>query len=656
MNTDNLLGLFIDESKENLQFLNNKLLELEKKPEDFSLLNEIFRIAHTFKGMSKTMGFNRMGDLTHNLENLLELLRSGQITIDEKIITCLFKGFDKLEILMATIIETGNETECPGIKEFIKELKEIAPFNDPENEPEIQTDINTSLASYELLAIEEAIAQGYSPKEISVYIENECVMPGVRCYMVNSLLENQGEIFKTIPTVEEIESNKFLTCPQTKHLVKFFIITKTESDIIMQKILSVSEIEKVEILDIKDSKKSYDIQEKESEKNKQSSKITSHTVRVNAERLDNLVNLVGELIINKTRLSQLTQEINNPELNGVSAYIESITGEIQDIVMNLRMVPIEQVFSRFPRLVRDISKEMDKDVNLIIQGQEIEIDRSLIDEIAEPLVHIIRNALDHGLETREERIKAGKKVKGTLQLIAHSEYNKILIKIIDDGKGIDTEKIYQKALEKGLILPKDRESRTESEIMEYLFLPGFSTAEKTTDLSGRGVGMDVVKTKITALNGTVNIKSEKGIGTTVTITLPSTLAITQALLVEVGEETYALPLNYINEVIEIPINQVKHIQNKEVINFRGCVIPIKRLDELLNVPECSIFNTDKLTLVLIQSEENLVAVSVSKIINQQEIVIKTLNKNLSSKNYVSGVTTLGNGQIALILNVNTLIR
>lgn len=668
MSNDKYLGIFIDESRENLQILSDKLMELEDDPENIDILNEIFRAAHTFKGMAKTMGFNNIADLTHKLENLLELLRSGQKKVNKKISQLLFQGLDKIETLVESITETGTETESPAVKELVEELEKIinddkeAEVTDSSEKAENSQDnyFNESFNNYENLIINEALEKGFKPKEISVYIQNECAMPAVRCYMVNSTLESEGEIFKTLPCVEEIDNNQFLTSGEHKHLVKFYIISNTENDILKDKIMSVSEVEKVEIVNLNEiiAEKKAEKTEEESPKEKpaKTTKFSSQTIRVNADRLDNLINLVGELVINRTRIAQLASEIENKELSGVTSSLENISREIQEIVMKLRMVPIEQVFSRFPRLVRDITTEKDKDVNLIVKGQEIEVDRTIADEIAEPLVHLIRNALDHGIETKEERIKAGKKVKGTLQLTALNECENILIKVIDDGKGIDSEKIKKKAIEKGLVQKEEAEKLTQDDIYELIFKPGFSTMDKATDLSGRGVGMDVVKTKIQALNGTVNIKSEKGVGTTFTISLPSTMTIIKSLIIEVGNETYALPLNYINEVIDYPINQIKYLQNSEAINFRGKVIPIKRLGEMLDVPDYSRNNKDNLTIVLMQSEEKLVGISVSRIASQQEIVIKNISKDISAKDYISGVTTLGSGQVAFILNINTLIN
>ncbi len=660
MNTDNLLGIFLDESRENLQIFSDKLLELEKKPKSTETLNEIFRIAHTFKGMAKTMGFNRLSDLTHNLESLLEILRSGQKKVTPRIIEILFQGLDKIEVLVQIINEAGTETECPAVNELVNDLEKILKGDDTKEKSEPDQDINTSLNQQDDLYIKDALEKGLKAKEILVYIENECLLPAVRCYMVNQILENEGEIFKTLPELKETENNVFLKSGNNRHLIKFYIITEAEDEELKEKIMSVLEIEKAEIVDLSGSKTEEQLEqgEKTALKNgiKKPSRFTSRTIRVNAERLDNLMDLVGELVINKTRISELTKTSANAELKEGVHLLEVISGEIQEIVMKLRMVPIEQVFGRFPRLVRDISKEMEKDVNLIIQGKEIEIDRAIVDEIADPLIHLIRNSLDHGLEGREERIKKGKKVKGTLQLTAINECGNILIKIIDDGRGINPEKIKRKILDKNLLSAEELEKLTTEEIFDFIFKPGFSTMDSSTSLSGRGVGMDIVKTKITALNGTVSIKSEKDEGTTVTISLPSTMAIVRSMIVEIGDEIYALPLNYVNEVIDISANEIKYIQNREVINFRDIVIPVKRLGELLKVPGYSRNGKNKMTLILMQSEDKHVAINVSRVINQQEIVIKNINKNLSSLDYISGVTTLGSGQVAPILNANTLIN
>jgi len=660
LSLEEYLGLFIDESKENLQVLNGNLLKLEKEPENTEVLNEIFRVAHTFKGMAKTMGFNYTSDLTHNMENLLDPLRSGKKQATGKVVDLLFSCLDKLEGLVDSIVDKGSEHEDTSVNELVKDLQ--AAINNKETaEPDTSACQKLEFNEYEQIVIQEAISQGLNVKEITVCISNDCVLPGVRSFMVNSALENMGEIIKYQPSVEEIESGVFLKTKDFDHAVKVLLITHEPDEHIIDKIQDISEIAEVEVSDItaetqinqklKENNIDTTEENQQPEENKQEdlqsqkaiSKVVNQTIRVNAGRLDKLMNLVGELVINKTRIFELSKGLEN------------ITGEIQEIVMKLRMVQVDQVFNRFPRLVRDISKNLKKEVNLVIKGKEIEIDRAVVDEIGDPLVHLIRNSLDHGLETPEERIRNGKSAKGTIELHALNEGDNILIKVIDDGKGIDPERIKSKAIAKGFITEEAARSLDESAIFDLVLKPGFSTIEVATDLSGRGVGMDVVKSKVSSLGGTIDISSKINKGTTVTIALPSTMAIIQALIIKIGEEIYAMPLNCINEVIDITANQVKKIQNKEVITVREKTIPLIRMPEFLETPDYIEDPEQPITVVIVKSHEKYLGISVTELVGQQEVVIKPINKKLCSEHYISGATTLGNGEVALILNINNLV-
>ncbi|OGH99868.1 MAG: hypothetical protein A2039_03755 [Candidatus Melainabacteria bacterium GWA2_34_9] len=672
MSLEEYLGLFIDESKENLQVLNGNLLKLEKEPENTEVLNEIFRVAHTFKGMAKTMGFNYTSDLTHNMENLLDPLRSGKKQATGKVVDLLFSCLDKLEGLVDSIVDKGSEHEDTSVNELVKDLQ--AAINNKETaEPDTSACQKLEFNEYEQIVIQEAISQGLNVKEITVCISNDCVLPGVRSFMVNSALENMGEIIKYQPSVEEIESGVFLKTKDFDHAVKVLLITHEPDEHIIDKIQDISEIAEVEVSDItaetqinqKLEENNIDTTEEnqQPEENKQEdlqsqkaiSKVVNQTIRVNAGRLDKLMNLVGELVINKTRIFELSKGLENNDLLNSVGFMENITGEIQEIVMKLRMVQVDQVFNRFPRLVRDISKNLKKEVNLVIKGKEIEIDRAVVDEIGDPLVHLIRNSLDHGLETPEERIRNGKSAKGTIELHALNEGDNILIKVIDDGKGIDPERIKSKAIAKGFITEEAARSLDESAIFDLVLKPGFSTIEVATDLSGRGVGMDVVKSKVSSLGGTIDISSKINKGTTVTITLPSTMAIIQALIIKIGEEIYAMPLNCINEVIDITANQVKKIQNKEVITVREKTIPLIRMPEFLETPDYVEDPEKPITVVIVKSHEKYLGISVTELVGQQEVVIKPINKKLCSEHYISGATTLGNGEVALILNINNLV-
>ncbi|MEI8388385.1 MAG: chemotaxis protein CheA [bacterium] len=672
MSLEQYLGLFIDESKENLQILNGNLLKLEKEPENTEVLNEIFRVAHTFKGMAKTMGFNYTSDLTHNMENLLEPLRSGKKQADSKVVDLLFSCLDKLEGLVDNIVDKGSENEDVSINQLVKDLQAVI-SNKESAAPDTSACQKLEFNEYEQTVINAALNQGLTIKEITVYISNDCVLPGVRSYMINSLLENMGEIVKYIPCVEEIESGVFLQTKDFNHVVKAVFITNEPNEQIKEKIKDISEIAEADVADItnltktdtatKDDapgttteiKQSEETKPEDIQEQKAISKVVNQTIRVNASRLDKLMNLVGELVINKTRIFELSKDLESNDLINSVGFMENITGEIQEIVMKLRMVQVDQVFNRFPRLVRDIAKNLKKEVNLVIKGKEIEIDRAVVDEIGDPLVHLIRNSLDHGLETPEERIKKGKLAKGTIELHALNEGDNILIKVIDDGRGIDPDNIKRKAISKGFITEEAARSLDESAIFDLVLKPGFSTVEVATDLSGRGVGMDVVKSKVISLGGTVNISSKIDKGTVVTITLPSTMAIIQALIIKIGEEIYAMPLNCINEVIDITADQVKKIQNKEVITVREKTIPLLRMPEFLETPGYIDDAEKPITVVIVKSQEKYIGISVTELVGQQEVVIKPINKKLCSEHYISGATTLGNGEVALILNINNLI-
>ncbi len=759
MELDQYLGLFIDESKENLQKLNDSLLALESDSGNLEILNDIFRVAHTLKGMSKTMGFNNVADLTHHMENLLEPLRNGTLSTDTRIIDILFKCLDMLDSLINNIADGVYEDNDnkENIEKLVRDLEGFLSPNagqknngiGPHNEETSKESTSKNAIhledfnEYEVAIVKEAYSSGFIPRELIVYLTNDCVLPGVRAYMVSRAVEDHGEIIKTIPTVEELENAQF------EGKFKIYLLSQFTSDGISNAIYQISEIEKVEINDITfDQPSSSDeavselppvetedlsslveqedlvkaveaklaqqaisqpiepakpeiLQEQNSEdinsfdsngnikeekeestinsnqnfnndndkeeieedrdknvfnKSGSASKVLSQTVRVSADRIDKLMNLVGELVISRTRINQISGQLKDAELVSSVGLMGNITTDIQEIVMKLRMVPMEQVFNRFPRLVRDLAKDLNKEVNLKITGKDTEIDRVVVDEIGDPMVHLIRNSMDHGLESPEERIQNGKLAKGTLELSAFNEGENIIIKVTDDGKGIDPEKVKESAISKGILTREAAKNLTQKQSIELIFAPGFSTAAVTTDVSGRGVGMDVVKSKIASLGGNVTVNSTIGKGTTTIISLPSSMAIVQALLIKVGEEIYAAPLNYISEVINIEPNQVKNIQNNEVIVLRGKTLPLVRLHDLLEVENYVEDKSQSLTVVIIKSQNKYSGIIVSELIGQQEIVIKPINKKLCKDDYISGATTLGNGQVALIINVNSLFK
>lgn len=672
METDKYLGLFIDESKENLQKLNESLLSLEENIEDLEILNDIFRVAHTLKGMSRTMGFNDMADLTHSMENVLEPLRNGTLKAQTSVIDTLFKCLDKLESLVNAVVESTYADGSNNINELIKEVDAIG-----QSGTSVETGvagatktIKSEFNEYEIAVINNAAASGFKPLEIVVTLEDDCVLPAARAFMVVNTMESLGEIINATPSIEDLESGNF-----EKTFILHVVSTENAEDV-QNVIKNISEIKSVEATiinlaaanaptdQVEQQENGVQIQEAqtaeerteriEKEISKANSKVVSQTIRVNADRLDKLMNLVGEFVINRTRIAQLAQETQNQELASAIKGMGHITTDLQEIVMKLRMVPIDQVFNRFPRLVRDISKNLNKEINLEINGKETEIDRVVVDEIGDPLMHLIRNSLDHGIESPEERISKGKPPKGTITLSAFNEGDNIIIKVSDDGKGIDAKKIKESAVKKGIITADAAKSLSEKEAVELIFAPGFSTNEVATDISGRGVGMDVVKSKVSTLGGVVSINTIIDKGTDTIISLPSTMAIVQALLLRINDEIYAAPLNYISEVIDIHKSDVKKVQNKEVIVLRGHSLPLIRLDEILEVPKIEKEESDKITIVIIKSQNHYFGAIVTELIGQQEIVIKPIDKKLCSDNYISGATTLGNGKVALIININAL--
>ncbi len=661
MQAENYLNLFIEESKESLQRLNDSLLALEENSGDTEILNDIFRIAHTFKGMSKSMGFNDIGDLTHNMENILEDLRQGKIKAGENIINNLFNCSDKLQELVDKIVEGTYQDKANDIEALVKNIQE-ASGKITSSAPNNNIPGKSPFDRFEVSIIKNAKESGFIPVEIVVRLVSDCVLKGPRAYMVVKALEGYGELIKTLPETEELENGGF-----EQEFRLYILNDKHSNDNIKTAVLNISEVDYVEIngidvdaLEREMAKQEVPVKEAKNSKKKANRQgaqrlAANQTIRVNFAKLSLLMDLVGELVINRTRVEELSGSYGLDDLSSVVDIMGNITTEIQETVMQLRMVPIEQVFSRFPRLVRDLSKNLNKDIELKMVGMDTEIDRLVIEEIGDPLIHLVRNSLDHGIEIPEERVKNGKPREGTIELAACNDGDNILIRVSDDGRGIDPEKIKSIALKKELIAPEKVNELSETEALELIFLPGLSSAEVTTDISGRGVGMDAVKAKINDLGGNITLASKIGSGTEITISLPSTMAIIQALLVKLGRETYALPLNNVCEVVEIKKNSVKVIQNKEVMSLREDVLPVIKLKDVLEVPECDNCNSGNITVVVVKTQDKYAGLVVSELLGQQEVVIKPVSKTLCPDTIISGAITLGNGEIAFILNVSGLI-
>jgi len=680
MDMNQYLEIFIDESKEHLQEMNQILLELENQPDNLELLDAIFRIAHTIKGMAGTMGYTRITNLTHKMESVMHEIRSGDVDVKEEIVDILFECFDALEEYVENLIRTGEEGSL-DTDNLIKKLasvlegdsiasdkKDISENKSSTDEKFTNTQHEFTIKMDDMLktVVNKAMMSDVNIFLIDVILDEKCMLKAARSFIVFNKLEDLGEIIASDPEAELIEDEKFDLNFQLLYL------TKLDAKTLYNEIMNVSEINEViieaivEKYDVEDDGDQVETTKTESENQSktESPKTTkkvlrknqaSKTVRVDIGRLDNLMNLVSELIIIKTRLEDegFQKKQNSSEMHETIEYLERITTSLHDAVMKVRMVPVERTFNRFPRMVRDLSKELGKGINLIMSGEDTEVDRTVIDEIGDPLIHLIRNSLDHGIESTQDRVKKDKPEDGSVNLRAYPDGNTVVIEVEDDGKGIDSERIKEIAVGNGILSREEADNLSKKEAINLLFRAGFSTVDVVTDLSGRGVGLDVVKSKIESLNGTVEVDSTVGQGSKFTIRLPLTLAIIQALMIELNEEKYAIPLNNIKEISTINSENISLIHDQEVVLYRKKTLPLIRLGDVLKVEDYE-NKTGEMLVVIIKKGEQEAGVIVDKLVGQQEIVIKSLGKFLKGINVIAGATILGNGGVALIIDSNQL--
>jgi two-component system chemotaxis sensor kinase CheA len=672
MDVSRYFSVFMDECHEHLQLLNQGLLELENNPDD-SVIFRIFRSAHTLKGASATMGFNKMAKLTHVMEDLLSKIRSKEQEVNSEIISVLFEAVDTLEIL-ANKIADGKEEDI-DISGVIQALnlhilgEVIKPvYNAPDktatqveqnpDHPQPLTKDQSSTAERRTVNLQiryvesereqiaKAVADGMKIYHVDVALVENCLLKSARVFMVVKEVEKNGIVVRSNPPMKNLEDEHF-----DLRFILGVLSTATAPEL-FNGIMSIGDVENVKIEEY--TMENLPIEKRVVQTDGMASRMnftSAPTVRVDIHKLDDLMNLVGELVISRSRLEVLGVELGSKQLNEVVEQVGRLTLDLQDNVLKARMVPVETVFSRFPRLIRDLSKELGKEIELEIRGGETELDRTLIDEIGDPLVHIIRNSVDHGIETPEERIKANKPMKGKIILRAYQEGNIVVINVSDDGKGFDVEKVKEKALKQGLVEKEALEQMRNEQIFELTFLPGFSTAEKVTDVSGRGVGMDVVKTKVESLGGMVKINSEYGKGSTLEIHLPLTLAIIQTLMVQLGDEIYAIPSGYVEQIISLTDSEVKLVRNQEMFMLRGSIIPLLRLQNILGTPDAKNMEYDELDVVVLKIGERMVGCVVDTLLRQQDVVIKSLGKYLGTIKGIAGATILGDGRVALIIDI-----
>ena len=703
MDVSQYLEIFIDETSEHIQSLSDNIMALESEPDNKDVVNEIFRAAHSLKGMAGTMGFKRMQHMTHDMENVFQEVRNDTIKVDSDMIDLLFQCLDAIEGYLAIIKETSDEgtndneaiiqklngflksaEDASAAKEETPDVKETAEETAAEDASKVgeKKFLCLDLEEKDKKKLREVFNAGQKVYGMTVYICNDCLLKAARAFLVFKAVEEFAEIVVYAPSSQDIEDEKF------ENDFSIFVTTEEALDKVVAAAKSVSEIEDVvadavaeeflaePVTDVAPvgvqtaeeapvaapvaasakpaSSNSASVPKKQAGK-----PVTSRTVRVDIEKLDALMNQVSELIIAKNSLVSLSSNngvgMQNQPFQEQIEYLERITTGLHESVMKVRMVPIESVVNKFPRMIRDLSRNLNKKMELYMTGEETELDRTVVDQIGDPLQHLLRNSADHGLESAAVRKERGKPETGTITLKAFQEGNNVIIEVGDDGNGIDTEAVKAKAIERGLVTPEQAENLSQKEIIDFLFMPSFSMAKQITDISGRGVGLDVVKSNIEALGGDVEVKSVYGEGSTFTVRLPLTLAIIQALMVIIGDEKYAISLGSIVSIEDIPITDIKYVEAKEVINMRGTVIPIIRLNQLLDIdpPEEEL---ESLTIVIISKGEKQVGLVVDDLMGQQEIVIKSLGSFIdNSTKIISGATILGDGEVALILDVNTLM-
>ena len=699
MDVSQYLEIFIDESEEHLQTLSDCIMVLEKEPDNKDTINEVFRAAHSLKGMAGTMGFKRMQHLTHDMENVFQEVRSDRVKVTSGMIDLLFKCLDALEGYLDNIKSTSdegtedNEVIIKELNDFIakadgeaeaenKEVSEVKEAAPAATQKEKEGQEKIELTEEEKKAIREAESNGQHIYAMTVRIQKDCLLKAARAFLVFKAVEDFGQILVYRPSSQDIEDEKF------ELDFSFFLASEEETDKIVAAAKAVSEIEKVDAEEIhleeylKEAAAQEEQQAKEAateqkeapaevpkaaekkapaaaaKKQTNAKPVTGRTVRVDIEKLDALMNQVSELIIAKNSLVSISSnesgEYQNQSFHEQIEYLERITTNLHESVMKVRMVPIESVVNKFPRMIRDLSRKLGKKMELYMTGEDTELDRTVVDQIGDPLQHLLRNSADHGLEDNATRVERGKPEVGSIFLKAFQEGNNVISEVGDDGNGIDVAAVRDKAVERGVITAEQAENMSQKEIINLLFLPSFSMAKKITDISGRGVGLDVVKSNIEALGGDVEVRTKLGEGTTFIVRLPLTLAIIQALMVEIRDEKYAIALGSIANIESIPVNEIKYVQAQEVIHLRGAVIPLIRLDQVLDMEEKQ-EEPENLTVVIVKKGDSLAGLVVDNLIGQQEIVIKSLGKYITNNKIISGATILGDGEVALILDVNTLM-
>ncbi|MFV8829057.1 chemotaxis protein CheW [Alkalihalobacterium sp. APHAB7] len=705
INISEYIGVFLDEVDEQLLILDQQIIDLENDPMNREIINNIFRAAHTLKGSSAAMGFDVMKELTHHLEGVFDLIRRQQLKTSKEIFDVMFQSIDVIKQIKSSIIEgRGEDVDISSLLKKIEATK--AQKVSIENQVSIEyvlDEMKGELAAEEPLVIEfdeyqkhvlySALNDNYLIFNIHIQLQKKSLMKSVRTILLHNNLKEVGEIAVTSPLREEIEAETF------NGNVIFTLITLEEEGAIYKVIDQVSEIESVkvipvtidqlvvvekkmidgdELVEIKNTLSSEPMELLEGQQSEETVKTDetlkqklkiNPTVRVDVDKLEHLMNLVGELVIDQTRLvevrnrfSRVTTEHQEEveTLTEVTNHLNRVIGELQEGMMKTRMLPIEQLFNRFPRLVRDTASIVQKEVDFLMEGKETELDRTLIEEISDPLIHLLRNSIDHGIETPDERERVGKPRKGKVLVKAFHQENHIVITITDDGRGIDAKKIKETAIKNGTLTEDEASKMTERDLIFLIFKSGLSTVKQVSDISGRGVGMDIVRSHIEKLNGIIDIETEVGEGTTFTIKLPLTLAIIRSLLIELGKRIFAIPLVNVLEIIRLNPEEVQSVKDKEVAIVRGSVLPLVRMDQKLDINQEKTSNklneTKRIFVIVVGIANKRIGIIADRTLGNQEIVIKSLGQYIGNPPHIAGATIMGNGNVALILDIASVVN
>jgi len=650
--------MFFAESEEYLMILNDNILKLENDPENMEVLNSLFRAAHSLKGMAATMRFNNLTELTHKMENMLDQIRNHKMKVNTEIIDLLFAGIDFIEETVKQIKDDGSDEI--DFSDYLQQLEKK--INEDSTEEVITAEKEEvevaaggdylSVSEDDLQTINENKKELDSLFAVNVYLDSDTQFKQVRASMILKAAGELGHVFKSVPKAAEVEEAEL-----EDDKVKILMISNQDKENIVDEFEGITDVSEIKIKKLKTEVKDNKKQDKTKKSKKSSSSSSSSSfevsssVRVDIGKLDKLMNMIGELLINKTRLEALN--IDSEGFKDVLPQLDRVTMELHHTVMQIRMEPIGVMFNRFPRMIRDLSKSSEKEIDFIMEGKQTELDRSIIDELGDPLTHLLRNAVDHGIEKPAKRVKKGKDKTGTVNLRAYQKGSEIIIEVEDDGDGINVDKVVEKAIDKDVITQKEIEEMERDKKLQLIFEPGLSTNEKVSNVSGRGVGMDVVKRTIESLDGEIYIRSQENEGTKFVISLPLTLAIQDALMVKIDGEIFAIPLSAISETLMIQSEEIKQVKGYDVIVLRDKTIPLIDSRESLNIEigDDSYIKKSEMPVVIVKSSGKEIGLIVEELLYQQEIVIKSLSNYLDNVKNISGATIIGDGEVALILDV-----